>query len=291
MDQVLLEELLNENESSSLDFKRDQYPFEGASDDQKGELLKDVLAFANSWRRSDAYILIGVEEVRGCRSRPVGVSVHLDDAKLQQFVGSKTQRPLHVAYEVQRVDGVEIGAIRIPIQERPLFLKKDFGRLRKDTVYVRQGSSTNAADPDEIARMAHAAKHASPPGLSVCVRVSPTQRGAFVVAIANDANTGVARAPYLELAPPGPFRLSQHGLDGSSPQHGLPLLAQGEHSTGYKFAGTTDVVVHPGTSRDIALIEWRGAPDKVPAQLDLPYVVGADGIPVVRGIAHIEFSS
>ena len=74
------ESLLNEDESSALDFKRDQYPFSRATDDGKSELLKDVLAFANAWRRSDAYILVGVDEVRGGRSRPVGVSEHLDDA-------------------------------------------------------------------------------------------------------------------------------------------------------------------------------------------------------------------
>jgi predicted HTH transcriptional regulator len=45
-------------------FKRDQYPFEASSDDDKGELLKDLLAFANSWRRESAFILIGVEEKR-----------------------------------------------------------------------------------------------------------------------------------------------------------------------------------------------------------------------------------
>ena len=69
MNSALLEELLNEDEGSTLDFKRDQYPFEGADDDLKAELLKDILAFVNAWRRTDAYILIGVEEVKGGRSK------------------------------------------------------------------------------------------------------------------------------------------------------------------------------------------------------------------------------
>ena len=63
-----MEKLLNEDESSALDFKRDQYPFEKASDEQKSEFLKDILAFANAWRRTDAYILVGVEDVKGGRS-------------------------------------------------------------------------------------------------------------------------------------------------------------------------------------------------------------------------------
>jgi hypothetical protein len=40
--------LLNEDENTSLDFKRDQYLFEGATDEQRSEVLKDMLAFTNS---------------------------------------------------------------------------------------------------------------------------------------------------------------------------------------------------------------------------------------------------
>ena len=115
------------------------------------------------------------------------------------------------------------------------------------------------------------------------------QRGVFVVAILNEPGSGIARAPYLELEPPGPFGLSLYGLDGSSGQHGLPLLPQGEASSRLQFAGTTDVVLHPGTSRDVARIEWRGAPDKVPSQVELRYVVGAEGIAVVSGTVEITF--
>jgi hypothetical protein len=53
----LIERLLYESEGDALDFKRDQYPFVGATDEQKSDLLKDILAFANSWRRTDAFAL------------------------------------------------------------------------------------------------------------------------------------------------------------------------------------------------------------------------------------------
>jgi hypothetical protein len=56
----LIYALLFEAEGAELDFKREQYSFEGADDRVKSELLKDILAFANAWRRTDAYILIGV---------------------------------------------------------------------------------------------------------------------------------------------------------------------------------------------------------------------------------------
>src|ERR1700676_3696396 len=74
MDVQLLEGLLYREESETLDFKRDQYPFDRANDDERAELLKDLLAFANAWRTTDAYILVGVEEVRGNRSIVHGVT-------------------------------------------------------------------------------------------------------------------------------------------------------------------------------------------------------------------------
>ena len=153
LDSKLLESLLHEAEGASLDFKSAQYPFEHATDDDKSELLKDILAFANSWRRTTAYILIGVKEVKGGRSVVVGVGKHLDDAKLHQFVNGKTQRPVEFAYQEVPIEGTTIGAIEISLQERPTYLKKRYGKLREHEVPIRDGSSTRAATPDEIAQM------------------------------------------------------------------------------------------------------------------------------------------
>jgi hypothetical protein len=153
MNDTLMEELLHEKESETLDFKRDQYEFAGASDDKKGEIVKDILAFANAWRRTDAYILIGVQEVKGGRSIVYGVTNHLDDASLQQLVNQKTQKPIVFSYQAYPFEGKQVGVIRIPLQEKPFFLLKDFGKVKKGVVYIRRGSSTDEADPTEIAKM------------------------------------------------------------------------------------------------------------------------------------------
>jgi hypothetical protein len=154
MDPNLVTILLKESESGSLDFKRDQYPFVGATDVDKSELLKDILAFANSWRHADAYILVGVDEKQD--NAVVGVSSHYDDASLQQFVNSKTQKPLMFSYETVSYQGKQIDVIKIPLQERPLYLKKDFGLLKKDTVYIRRGTATDIASPAEVAEIGKA---------------------------------------------------------------------------------------------------------------------------------------
>lgn len=158
MNNVLFEQLLYEEESTSLDFKVAQYRFVKATEEEKSELLKDILGFCNAWRRSEAYILIGVEEVRGGRSKVVGISSdeHLDDHSLQQFVNSLTNQPVRFHYEAFKFDEKQVGIIRIEEQTRPIYLKRDYGELQKEKVYVRRGSSTNPqkpASPEEIAKM------------------------------------------------------------------------------------------------------------------------------------------
>jgi hypothetical protein len=160
MDAAFFERLLYEGESTTLDFKRDQYSFAKATDDEKSELLKDILGFANAWRRSAAYILIGVEEVRGGRSLVHGITTHLDDHSLQQFVNSLTNRPVIFQYEAFGLEGKQVGVIRIEEQVRPIYLKREYGRLKRFAVYVRRGSSTdpqNPASPDEVAEMGQTA--------------------------------------------------------------------------------------------------------------------------------------
>ena len=153
MDSEFIEHLLHEDEGVELDFKQEQYPFENMDEAAKSELLKDILAFVNAWRRSTAYILIGVAEIRGARSNVVGVTTHLDDAQLQQFVNSKTQRPVTFSYQCSSISGASIGIIEIPVQERPVYLIKTYGKIKQDMVYLRRGSSTAVARPDEVAKM------------------------------------------------------------------------------------------------------------------------------------------
>ena len=145
--------LLSMEEGPTLDFKREQYRFDKAADEDKAELLKDILAFANTQRHRTAHILVGVEEVTGGRSKVVGVDRHLDDAILHQFVNGKTNRPVEFSYFPYPVEDKSIGVIEIPIQQRPVWAEKIYGVVKANEVYVRDGSSTRPALPDEIAAM------------------------------------------------------------------------------------------------------------------------------------------
>jgi predicted HTH transcriptional regulator len=160
IDAALFEVLLHEEERKTLDFKRDQYRFVKASLDDRAELLKDLLGFANAIRREDAYILIRVEDVRGGRGNIVGISEHLDDHSLQQFIAHNTNRTLHFHYEAFTFEGKNVGIFRIDIApDWPLTLVRDIGQLKKGAVYLRRGSYTDPTKPataDEIALMGRA---------------------------------------------------------------------------------------------------------------------------------------
>jgi hypothetical protein len=291
MDPLSLEQLLNESESDALDFKSAQYPFDGASDDEKSELLKDILSLANAWRRAEAYLLIGVEEVQCGRAKPVGVSKHLEDAKLQQFVNSKIQRPVTFSPEVVAVDTVEIDLISIPLQDRPLYLSRDYGCLKKETVYLRRGSSTAIAKPDEISRMGLPLRVVEPPKLEVVARpIRKPQRLQFVIGIENAEGAGSARAPYLSFTLPEGLFLAEYGLDGNG-NDGLPRRPQpgSDHRTP-KYAGDAGTVIHAGTTHDVTRIETRPGAATLPPVVSIDYQVAADGMTLVRGTLTLEIT-
>jgi hypothetical protein len=147
------DEFLFRGESERLDFKRAEYLFAGASDADKAKLLKDILSMANSWRDERAYILVGIDAKPGHAPNVIGITSHIDDAQLQEFVNSKTNRPVQFRYFHTILAGKTIGAFEIDVQERPIYLTKAFGSLPVGVVFTRHGSSNSVASPDEISRM------------------------------------------------------------------------------------------------------------------------------------------
>lgn len=149
----LIDGLLYRTEGSDLDFKAEQYALSGEDNETKSELVKDILAMANAWREGPAYILLGFKEEKPNAPQVVGISELHDDAHFQQLVNSKVTPKIQFNYEVRSYRGVTVGIITIPKQARPFFAPRTWGRVLANTVYVRRGSSTATALPDEIAKM------------------------------------------------------------------------------------------------------------------------------------------
>jgi len=158
MSDNLIESLLHQDEGPTLDFKGHQYQFKKSDAPKKTEnlrshLVKDLLAFANTHRDSSAFILIGVEEVKGSRSNVIGVKEHLIDDDLHDFMNKLTNRPVQFSYIQHNFEGVQLGVIVIPVQANLFYLIKPYGELQVNAVYVKDGSSTRIATPDEVVEM------------------------------------------------------------------------------------------------------------------------------------------
>jgi predicted HTH transcriptional regulator len=142
--------LLNMSESDSLDFKSGHYKFWNPStDEEKSELLKDIIAFANSFKTGDAFIVVGVSEKNQRKDQVVGVTTHLKDNEVQQFVNSKTNRRVAFLVHSSTAEGQPIDIIQIAQkQERPICLTKNYGKVKANEVWIRVGSSSAIATPE-----------------------------------------------------------------------------------------------------------------------------------------------
>ncbi|MGH8037746.1 MAG: AlbA family DNA-binding domain-containing protein [Stenotrophomonas sp.] len=152
---ALLEELRSRGEGPDLDYKAERYAFAKATAEQKSELLKDILALANTHHSGNAYLLMGFRENPPYPAEVIDLPADgaIDDSRLQQFVNEKLETKLVFRYEEQLFDGKHIAVITVPNQPRPFYLTKRFGNVEANTVYVRRGSSTGIATPREIYRM------------------------------------------------------------------------------------------------------------------------------------------
>ena len=113
------------------------------------------------------------------------------------------------------VDHVQLGVILIPLQERPIVLQKDFGRLNKNAVYIRRGSSTAVADPDEVSKLRIGSGGGLvSPKLTLHGRRVEGRSAHVVLELTNAAGAGSARAPHLSFRIlTAAFQPSQWGLD------------------------------------------------------------------------------
>lgn len=177
-----IKQLVEHPESETLDVKGEQYLFLSRDKDEKSELLKDILAFANAFVSNDAYILVGVRQRDPPPHKIVGIKINLDDAKLQQFIDGRTERTPHFSYEEVNVDGLTVGVYRISPQNGPFVAKTDFGKVQHALLPFRRGTTTDRISLREYFELAQ--EHARAP---------------FVGPDAQRANAAVDRAMQNQL--------------------------------------------------------------------------------------------
>jgi hypothetical protein len=129
-------------------------------------------------------------------------------------VNNLTNQPVRFHYEAFGFEGKHVGIIRIDEQTRTIYLKRDYGKLMREKVYVRRGSSTDPTTPaslEEIAQMRVGSGH---PSAELLVEFAHVERDdALGTSIAWDAEFCEMPAMETILDMPHPRQQQPFGID------------------------------------------------------------------------------
>ena len=145
--------LLSRSESETLDFKRDNYDL--SNEEKKIDLVKDVICMANTPRKEDSYIILGVKRLANGENELSGIKRDLDDADIQLLLKSKVNPPPAFNYEVLEYEDLRFGVLKIlPSRLGPCVPINDLAeKLRKGQVYFRRGSMNDLAQSEDLHRI------------------------------------------------------------------------------------------------------------------------------------------
>lgn len=145
------EELIKNVESTTLDFKREQYKFNNDSAYKTDEFVKDIICFSNTIRDEAAYIIIGISIENGKKGL-LGINTDIDDAIFQQKIKDKVYPKPTFLYYTFDYKGNEFGIIEIPVTkyQEPITPIIKMKGLEPGRVYFRRGSSNSEAIGKEI---------------------------------------------------------------------------------------------------------------------------------------------
>ena len=152
---VDFEALLRREESAKLDFKQ-VVGFNGGTEHQRGELLKDIIAMANTDPGEPAYLIYGVKKepaqlprIKGLRDNDV-----IDTASLTQFVSSNVNRSIDLVMARHCAEDKILIALIITPDGDIRYATKKVGSTNMNIAYRRDNDSTSQMTPDEITDLA-----------------------------------------------------------------------------------------------------------------------------------------
>lgn len=151
--QETFENLLNNPESSVLDFKKELYNFSN-DNDATAKFTKDIISFCNTIRNTSAFIIFGIKENER-KLEFVGLEKSIDDAILQSKIKDKVfPRPVFTYFSIN-YEGKLYGLIEIPIHkyELPIMPSKPLKGLELGKVYYRNGTANTEANGIDVIRI------------------------------------------------------------------------------------------------------------------------------------------
>lgn len=167
MNPELLQRLLREHESPSLEFKRSWYRVDdpAAKKQQRDELVKDILSLANGSPDSvgkHAYLVVGADDARG----PLGqrqlhdvgdLNVEALRKMIIQYVSSASEPALQdLLFDLVEFDGNRLAVVTVPPSPHLHETTRDVLSFSERVVFIRRGDSirvASAGERDAISRL------------------------------------------------------------------------------------------------------------------------------------------
>ena len=156
-----LKALLDRHETANLDWKATlPRGLGGRSSDPewdvgRGELLRDMVAIANTVSGQSGYIVYGVKDL-GATRKVVGVSAQLDDADLQQWSENHFDPPVRFEFALIHVGEAVVAVLEIFSDPgRPHVVVRTLGPIHEGQVWFRRGTKNTVAMRPDLVRFFH----------------------------------------------------------------------------------------------------------------------------------------
>jgi hypothetical protein len=152
-----LEEIIKyDSESSTLDYKKEEYIL--GKNAKRNEILKDISAFANHHSNNDKFIIVGIKEENGIANEFFEIENITDEATYQQFISDNIEPKINFEYKATSFEGKKIAYFKISKNKhRPYLFKKNIQNpINQNTEYkigdgyIRIGSSSKKLDRDDF---------------------------------------------------------------------------------------------------------------------------------------------
>lgn len=143
--------LLNSTETNRVDYKR-KMGFNNGTDQQKANLLKDVLAMANATHGDDGYLVFGVDHsLTGNKIIGIEENDSVDNSRITNYINSKTNKNIEFYYYEYVILDKKIGILTIKPDGYVRYVTETICGTRDNTVYYRNNDTNAIMSPSEIA--------------------------------------------------------------------------------------------------------------------------------------------
>lgn len=151
-------------------------------------------------------------------------------------------------------------------------------KMGEDRYYKRSGHRTYRMEHFDVADMFG---RRARPKLELTLR--SRSNGNEILFGLKNTGRGVARAPYLAISCPPPFRRSPYGIDGNR-NEAIEMLVADNPSAPWRYPASGDFVIHPGVTLEIGcLTRENNATPVADAGVLVGYGIACEGMQLEEG--------